>query len=233
MSAKEWQQNITQDHRKHLVAKISSTLLQTIQQDNHPLLPDPITLISNYAQRIENDTFNAATSREDYFQRLAERIYRIQKEYEEKRMLKRQQMTITAIPSIDKSAGEQGPPNRIAPQCDYSTSLSTAYKQSQSDNNHHSNSTITLSRSLDQHRISTDSLSRLAIHSNSSNAHTDTNEHPTDTTRTKLEEPSSNCDGEIQVSSLIILNESRIWNCGSLYFTKEYGILTVIMRQTN
>ena len=125
-------------------------------------------------------------------------------------MLKKQQIITTAIPSIDRSAGEQGPPNRIAPQCDYSASFSMAHIKSESDNNHHSNSTITLSNSLDQHRISTDSLSRLAIYSNCSSAHTDSNEHLTDTTRIKLEEFSSNCDGKIQVSALIISNESQV-----------------------
>jgi hypothetical protein len=35
-------------------------------------------------------------------------------------MSKKQQILTTTLTSIDKSAGEQGPPNRIAPQTDYS-----------------------------------------------------------------------------------------------------------------
>ncbi|CAF1106206.1 unnamed protein product [Rotaria sordida] len=207
-STKEWQQNINQDHRSHLVRKITSALLNTIQQDNHPLSPDRLALITNYAQKTEADTYNTATSHEDYFQRLAERIYKIQKDYEEKQILKKQQALTTTLTSIDKSAGEQGPPNRIAPQIDYSTSFSTTQIKSESDNNYHTNSTTTtttatLSGPFDQHRISTDGISRLAIHSNNSNTHADTNESHIDTTRIKVEEIPSNHDTKIQSTTIV------------------------------
>ncbi|CAF2740739.1 unnamed protein product [Rotaria sp. Silwood2] len=208
-STKEWQQSINQDHRSHLVKKITSALLTTIQQDNnHPLSPDRLALITNYAQKTEADTYNTAISHEDYFQRLAERIYKIQKDYEEKQMLKKQQTLTTTLSSIDKSAGEQGPPNRIAPQIDYSTSFSTTQIKSESDNNnYHSNSTTTLSGPFDQHRISTDGISRLAIHSNNSNVHADTNESHIDTTRIKVEETPSNHDTKIQSTTIVKKDE--------------------------
>jgi hypothetical protein len=180
------------------VKKIATALLNTIQQDNHPLSSERLAAITNYAQKTEADTYNSAISHEDYFQRLAERIYRIQKDYEEKQIAKKQQ-NITTLTSIDRSAGEQGPPNRIAPQLDYSTSFLTTQIKPGSDNNYQSNLTTTLSGPFDKHRISTDGISRLAIHSNNSNTDVETNGNHIDTTRMKTEEISSNHDAKIQV----------------------------------
>ena len=197
---KEWQQKLHQDHRSHLVKKIATALLNTIQQDNQPLSSDRLAAITNYAQKTEADTYNTATSHEDYFQRLAERIYKIQKDYEEKQISRKQQsITTTTLTSIDKSAGDQGPPNRTAPQLDYSTSFLTTQIKSESDNNYRSNSATTLSGPFDKHRISTDGISRLAIHSNNSSADVETNGNHIDTTRIKTEEISSNHDSKIQV----------------------------------
>ncbi|CAF3278892.1 unnamed protein product [Rotaria socialis] len=207
-STKEWQKNINQDHRSHLVKKITSALLNTIQHDNNSLPPERLAVVTNYAQKTEADTYNTATSHEDYFQRLAERIYKIQKDYEEKQTLKKQQTLNTILTSIDKSAGDQGPPNRIAPQIDYSTSFLTTQIKTESDSNYHSNSTA-LSGSFEQHRISTDAISRLAIHSNNSNAHKDTNDNHIDITKIKTEEISSNYDTKIQ-STTIVKKEEKV-----------------------
>lgn len=145
-------------------------------------------MITNYAQKTEADTYNTATSQDDYFKRLAERIFKIQKEYEEKQTLKKQQTLTTILTPIDKSAGEQGPPNRIAPQIDYSATFSTTQIKTESD------SSTTLTGPFDQHRISTDGISRLAIHSNNSNTHADGNDN-----HIKTEDVSSNHDTKIQV----------------------------------
>jgi hypothetical protein len=200
--AKEWQQQLHQDHRNHLVKKIVSSILNTIQQDSHSLSPERLAAITNYAQKTEADMYNTATSHEDYFQRLAERIYRIRKDYDEKQMLKKQQILTTTLSSIDKSAGEQGPPNRIAPQSEYSTSFSTTQIKSEPiSNHHHSNLTTTTLSTVpfDKHRISTDGMSRLAIHNNNSTTHTGKNGNLVDTKLIKTEEISSNHETNIQV----------------------------------
>jgi hypothetical protein len=186
--AKEWQQQLHQDHRSHLVKKIVSSILTTIQQDSHSLSPERLAAITNYAQKTEADTYNTATSHEDYFQRLAERIYRIRKDYDEKQMLKKQQILTTTLSSIDKSAGEQGPPNRIAPQSDYSSSfLPSTSTQIKTE------PTVP----FDTHRISTDSLNRMNIHSNNPNinTHADTNG-----THIKSEQISPKHEPKIQVN---------------------------------
>jgi hypothetical protein len=181
------------------VKKIVSSILNTIQQDSHSLSPERLAAITNYAQKTEADTYNTATSHEDYFQRLAERIYRIRKDYDEKQMLKKQQILTTTLTSIDKSAGEQGPPNRIAPPSDYPTSFSTTQIKSEPIN-HHLTTISTVP--FDKHRISTDGISRLAIHSSNSNTHSGKNGSHVDTTLIKTEEMSSNHDTKNQVRVL-------------------------------
>jgi hypothetical protein len=150
--------------------------------------------VTSYAQQTEAETFNTAISNEEYFHRLAERIFKIQKDYEEKQSLKKQQILTTTLTSIDKSAGEQGPPNRIAPQSDYPSSFLPSTTPIKSEN-HTPNPTQ--STPFDTHRISTDSLNRMNIHSNNSNllSHADTNG-----THIKTEQISPNRETKIQVN---------------------------------
>lgn len=200
--AKEWQKQLQQDHRTHLVKKIGSAILTTLQQDPHTIPPERLTAISNYAQRTEAETYNAANSHEDYFQRLAERIYRIRKDHDENQMVKKQPSLTNSLSSIDKSAGEQGPPNRIAPYSDYPSSFPNTQIKSEPMNHHHPNlNTTTMSTvPFDKHRISTDGLSRLAINNaNNTSSTTTTNGSHIDTTVIKTEELSSTHDTKIQV----------------------------------
>ena len=161
---KDWQQQLQPEQRNHLVKKIVAALLNTVQQDGRALPPDRLSAVTSYAQQTEAETFNTATSHEEYFHRLAERIFKIQKDYEEKQMLKKQQILTTNLTSIDKSAGEQGPPNRIAPTSDCLTTAQPAAVQIKTENS---------SMSFDTHRISTDSLNRMNLLSN--NPSTDIN----------------------------------------------------------
>jgi hypothetical protein len=185
------------------VKKIVAALLNTVQQDGRSLPPDRLTAVTSYAQQTEAETFNTAISHEDYFHRLAERLYKIQKDYEEKQMSKKQQILTTTLTSIDKSAGEQGPPNRIAPQSDYSSTFlpSTTTTQIKSET-HTPNPTQSLP--FDTHRISTDSLNRMTIHNNNSNmiSHADTNGTHLEMKHIKTEQISPNHDTKIQVNRL-------------------------------
>jgi hypothetical protein len=100
-----------------------------------------IVNLANYARRVENETFEIANNQEEYFHKLAEKIYKIQKELEDRREKKRlQDMQLSSttghtsstnefngkIPStIDTMAGDNGPPNRIAPLIDYNSSTAS------------------------------------------------------------------------------------------------------------
>ncbi|CAF1230883.1 unnamed protein product [Didymodactylos carnosus] len=136
--AKEWQQQVTQDMRNHLTQKICSALIPA--SDSNSLKDKRLNHIQSYAKRLENETFEIANNQEEYFHKLAEKIYKIQKEIEDRKVKKEQpvmqtmtnQTTINTCTSIDKSAGEHGPPNRIAPQSEipsFSSSASSSLTQ--------------------------------------------------------------------------------------------------------
>jgi E1A/CREB-binding protein len=140
---KEWQRRVTSEMRNHLVQKIITALIPIT--DTGAVRDKRIINLANYARRVENETFEIANNQEEYFHKLAEKIYKIQKELEDRREKKRlQDMQLAAQISstagqtsstndyngkihstMDTMAGELGPPNRIAPLTDY-PSLSAA-----------------------------------------------------------------------------------------------------------
>ncbi len=138
---KEWQRRVTQEMRNHLVQKIITALIPIT--DTGAMRDKRIINLANYARRVESETFEVANNQEEYFHKLAEKIYKIQKELEDRREKKRlQDMQLAAQissttgqtstndfnnkihPTMDTMAGDHGPPNRIAPSIDYSSSSS-------------------------------------------------------------------------------------------------------------
>lgn len=128
---KEWQRRVTQDMRNHLVQKIITALVP-MSPDASIMKDKRIANLTNYARRVESETFDIAANQEEYFHKLAEKIYRIQKELEERRERKRQQEmeisngigqlapinesgALKRTPTMDSLSGANGPPNRVAP----------------------------------------------------------------------------------------------------------------------
>jgi hypothetical protein len=138
--SKEWQRRVTSEMRNHLVQKIITALIPIT--DTGAVRDKRIINLANYARRVENETFEIANNQEEYFHKLAEKIYKIQKELEDRREKKRlQDMQLAAQISstagqtsstnnyngnihstMDTMAGNHGPPNRTAPSTDYSSS---------------------------------------------------------------------------------------------------------------
>lgn len=84
MNNEHWHTSITSDLRNHLIRKLIQGFFPTSDSAAIQNLPLDNNLVI-FARNIENDMYEKAKSRAEYYYLLAEKIYKLQSELEKKR----------------------------------------------------------------------------------------------------------------------------------------------------
>ena len=94
---KDWHQAITNELRQYFIANMVKAIFPS---------PDPAAMKDprikdqfSYAKKIENKMFEHANNMEEYYQLLGEKIYKIQKEVQEKKIMRQERIQIAEISS--------------------------------------------------------------------------------------------------------------------------------------